>query len=170
MQNHSANQNQTLKEKNRQADMEKQMRTGGNSCPPPRLLASTGYLNPIKKVPNHKKRFVKNPLFPPLFGQNKSLKLSPNNVVINTHLLGLCLKEKGMWEEARQAFERALQVEGISRENQLAVKCELGVVLKKQGKTEEAFKIVREISASDQRFRNTNDKEVKLEKKRATKK
>jgi tetratricopeptide (TPR) repeat protein len=86
------------------------------------------------------------------------------------HLLGLCLKEKGMWEEARQAFERALQVEGISRENQLAVKCELGVVLKKQGKTEEAFKIVREISASDQRFRNTNDKEVKLEKEKATKK
>jgi hypothetical protein len=38
MQNHSANQNQTLKEKNRQADMEKQMRTGGNSCPPPVCL------------------------------------------------------------------------------------------------------------------------------------
>jgi hypothetical protein len=63
--------------------MKKHMRTGRNSCPLP-PLSPTGYLNPIKKAPNNKKRFVKNPLFSPVFGQNKSLKLSQNNLVSNT--------------------------------------------------------------------------------------
>jgi hypothetical protein len=63
--------------------MKKQMRRGRNSSPPP-ALSSTGYFNPIRKAPNRKKRFVKNPFCSPLFGQNKSLKLSQNNLVINT--------------------------------------------------------------------------------------
>jgi tetratricopeptide (TPR) repeat protein len=82
------------------------------------------------------------------------------------HHLGLCFMEKGMWEEARQSFERALQVEGISRENQLAVKCELGVILKEQGKTAEALEILRKISGGDQKFQNTKVNEgYKLRKK-----
>jgi len=46
-------------------------------------LSSTGYCNPIKNHSNRKKRFVKNPLSAAAFGQNKTLKLSQNNVVIN---------------------------------------------------------------------------------------
>jgi hypothetical protein len=63
--------------------MKIQMRTGRNSFPS-RPLSSTCYFNPIKKAPNRKKRFVKNPLFPHAFGQNKTLKPSQNNLVINT--------------------------------------------------------------------------------------
>jgi hypothetical protein len=63
--------------------MKKQMRRGRNSLPPP-ALSSAGYFNPIKKAPNCKKHFVKNPLLPSVFGQNKILRLSQNNLVINT--------------------------------------------------------------------------------------
>jgi tetratricopeptide (TPR) repeat protein len=86
------------------------------------------------------------------------------------HLLGLCFKEKGVWEEARRAFETALQVEGVSRDDQLAVKCELGVILKEQGKTEEALEILRKIAAGDQRFQNTKVNKGKKPRKKSTKK
>jgi tetratricopeptide (TPR) repeat protein len=81
------------------------------------------------------------------------------------HLLGLCFREKGMWEEARRAFERALQVDGVSSGNQLAVKCELGLILKEQGKTEEALELLWEISGSDQKVQDTKDKSNSRKKK-----
>jgi hypothetical protein len=46
-------------------------------------VLSTGYFNPIKNPPNRKKRFVKKPLSAATFGQNKTLELCQNNVVIN---------------------------------------------------------------------------------------
>jgi len=58
-------------------------------------------------------------------------------------LLGLCFKEKTMWAEARQAFEKALKVGGISQGDTLAVKCELGLIFKEQGKMEEALELFR---------------------------
>lgn len=64
--------------------------------------------------------------------------------------LGLCFKEKNMWEEARQAFEKALKVDGISQGKILAVKYELGFILKEQGKKEEALELLRKISVVDQ--------------------
>jgi hypothetical protein len=66
----------------------------GRAKGPPGPL-SPGYFNPIKNTPNRKNRFVKTPLFPSPFGQNKTSKLSQNNVVINstmTALIGLALK------------------------------------------------------------------------------
>ena len=59
-----------------------------------------------------------------------------------------------MWTEASQAFEKALQVGGISQGDMLAVKCELGLIFKEQGKTEEALKLFREKSTAEQRFRS----------------
>ena len=53
----------------------------------PGPLSSTGYFNPIKNPSNRKKRFVKNPHLPSIFGQNKNLKLCQNNVVINTWMI-----------------------------------------------------------------------------------
>ncbi len=64
------------------------------------------------------------------------------------YLLGLCFKEKDMWEEALQAFEKALRVEGISQGNILAVRYEMGLIFKEQGKTEEALELLRKILAS----------------------
>lgn len=57
--------------------------------------------------------------------------------------LGLCFKEKTMWAEAIQAFEKALKVGGISQGDTLAVKCELGLIFKEQGKTEKALDLFR---------------------------
>jgi tetratricopeptide (TPR) repeat protein len=64
------------------------------------------------------------------------------------YLLGLCFKEKAMWEEALQAFEKALTVNGISQGNILAVRYEMGFIFKKQGKTEEALELLRKILGS----------------------
>ncbi len=64
------------------------------------------------------------------------------------YLLGLCFKEKDMWEEALQAFEKALHVDGISQGNILAVRYEMGLIFKKQGRTEEALELLRKILAS----------------------
>ncbi len=64
------------------------------------------------------------------------------------YLLGLCFKEKVMWEEALQAFKKALNVDGISQGNILAVRYEMGLIFKEQGKTEEAFELLRKILGS----------------------
>ena len=74
-------------------------------------------------------------------------------------MLAFCFREKGMLEEARETLQRALRVPGISQEKRLNVKYELGLLYKAQGKTEEAFKILREISEVDQSFRDT-EKEI----------
>ena len=71
--------------------MEKQIRTG-RAVLLPGPLSFTGYFNPIKNPSNQKKRFVKNPLFPSAFGQNKTLKLRQNKVVINIY------SPTGKWE------------------------------------------------------------------------
>jgi tetratricopeptide (TPR) repeat protein len=75
----------------------------------------------------------------------------------SARLLGLCFKEKTMWAEASQAFEKALEEDGISQGDTLAVKCELGLIFKEQGKTEEALELFRNNPAVDQRFRNEKD-------------
>ena len=83
---------QTRKEKDLQAHIEKLTRTGRPFLPLGPLsstrgrVLSTGYFNPIKNHSNRKKRFVKNPRFALVFGQNKTLKICQNNVVINTTL------------------------------------------------------------------------------------
>jgi tetratricopeptide (TPR) repeat protein len=84
------------------------------------------------------------------------------NPFLAANLLGLCHKEKGQWEEAAQAFQKALKMEGNPREKLLEVKYELGLVYKEQGKNEEALKLLKEISAVDQKFRDTKDEISRL--------
>ncbi len=79
----------------------------------------------------------------------------------SARLLGLCFKEKTMWAEASQAFQEALKVGGISQGDTLAMKCELGLILKEQGKTEEALELFRETSAVEQTFRNATAGDMK---------
>jgi len=67
--------------------------------------------------------------------------------------LGLCYKEKGKWEEAREAFEKALRIKGIPQEKSLEVKFEIGLICKEQGKIAEAMDLLREISSENQGFR-----------------
>ena len=81
------------------------------------------------------------------------------------YLLGLCFKEKVMWEEALQAFEKALSVDGISQGNILAVRYEMGFIFKEQGKTEEALELLRKISAVDRGSRNARNEVNKFPKK-----
>ncbi len=69
------------------------------------------------------------------------------------NMLGLCYKGKGMWEDARQAFEKALKVKGIPPERTLEVKYEMGLIFKEEGKIEEALDLLRQISNENQGFR-----------------
>jgi len=73
------------------------------------------------------------------------------------NMLGLCYKEKGQWDEAARAFEKAMRMGGVPKEKVLEVKYELGMVYKRQGRTEEALGLLREISAGDKRYRIAND-------------
>jgi len=68
------------------------------------------------------------------------------------NMLGLCYKGKGMWEDALQAFEKALKVKGVPQERILEVKYEMGLIFKEEGKIEEALE-VRQISNENQGFR-----------------
>jgi len=74
-------------------------------------------------------------------------------------MLAFCFREKGMLDESQETLQRALKIQGVSQEKRLNVKYELGLLYKAQGKTEEAFKILREISEVDQGFRDT-EKEI----------
>jgi tetratricopeptide (TPR) repeat protein len=73
------------------------------------------------------------------------------------NMLGLCYKEKGRWDEAAHAFQKAMRMGGVPREKILEVKYELGMVYKKQGRTEEALELLREISAGDKKYRIAKD-------------
>jgi tetratricopeptide (TPR) repeat protein len=77
------------------------------------------------------------------------------------NMLGLCYKETEQWDEAIQSFQKALRMEGIPREKILEVKYELGLILKQQGKKEEALRLLREISTVDTKFREAK-KEIAL--------
>jgi len=77
------------------------------------------------------------------------------------NMLGLCYKEKEQWDEAVQSFQKALRMQGIPREKILQVKYELGLILKQQGKKEEALRLLREISTVDTKFREAK-KEIAL--------
>lgn len=81
------------------------------------------------------------------------------------YLMGLCFKEKVMWEEALQAFEKALSVDGISQKNILTVRYEMALIFQKQGKTEEALELLRKISAGEQGFQNAREEVYKFTKK-----
>jgi pentatricopeptide repeat protein len=71
----------------------------------------------------------------------------------SANMLGLCYKERGKWEEAREAFERALKIKGILQEKSLEVKFEIALICKEQGKIAEAMDVLREIANENQGFR-----------------
>jgi tetratricopeptide (TPR) repeat protein len=78
------------------------------------------------------------------------------------YMLGLCYKDMGRWDEARQAFEKTLEMEGIPQDKKLNARYELGLLHKEQGRTEEALELLRQISTVNQDFRDTKDEIVKL--------
>ena len=80
------------------------------------------------------------------------------------NMLGLCYKEKGHWNEAAQAFEKAMRMGGTPKEKALEVKYELGLVYKEQGRTEEALGLLREISEGDKKYRSAKDEIARLSK------
>lgn len=82
----------------------------------------------------------------------------------SANMLGLCYKEKGQWNEAGQAFRRAMQTTGVSKEKILEVKYELGLIYKEQGKKEEALSLLREISAGDKKYRDAKDEIARITK------
>ena len=80
----------------------------------------------------------------------------------SSSMLGSCYKKKGMLEESRQSFEKALQVEGVPREKTMNVKYELGLLYKELGRKEEGLKLLREVATVDHEVRYSKDEAVKL--------
>jgi hypothetical protein len=72
--------------------MKKQIQTG--EPPSPRSVFFSWLLQPDQKPSNRKNRFVENPLSAPAFGQNKTLTLCQNNVVINRELQEIAPEKK----------------------------------------------------------------------------
>lgn len=69
------------------------------------------------------------------------------------HLLGLCYKSKGVWEEALGFFEKAEKAKGIPPEKSLEAKYEKGLVFKELGKIDEAMAVMKEIYRENPGFR-----------------
>ena len=66
------------------------------------------------------------------------------NVFEPPHSLGLRFKKKSRREGAHPVLTKASRVDGISREKILAAKFEMGLILKEQGKMEEALDLLKE--------------------------
>jgi tetratricopeptide (TPR) repeat protein len=68
-------------------------------------------------------------------------------------LMGYCFRDKGWWHEARQSFERALKIEGISDEKIVEVKNELNLACRGQKKEEETLGFTNSASVEDEELR-----------------
>jgi len=67
------------------------------------------------------------------------------NAFGSSHSLGLNVKKKILWEEAHPALATTSQADGTSRDIILAAKYELALILKEQGKAEEALDLMGEV-------------------------
>jgi len=67
------------------------------------------------------------------------------NAFGSPHSLGLCFEKKSLWEEAHPAVAKASRADGISQDIILAAKYELALILKEQGKAEEALDLMGEV-------------------------
>ena len=88
------------------------------------------------------------------------------NAFGSSHSLGLCFKKKSQWEEAHPAFAKASRADGISRDIILAAKFELALILKEQGKVEEALDLLEEVfigrSGISQYQRSNRQADIKI--------
>jgi tetratricopeptide (TPR) repeat protein len=69
-------------------------------------------------------------------------------------LLGMCFRDKGMYEEAIAWFERALETVGRQKEEYLAIKYELVQTLKAKEDYERALTYIKEIRGEDRDYRD----------------
>jgi tetratricopeptide (TPR) repeat protein len=87
------------------------------------------------------------------------------NVFGSSHL-GLCFKKKSPWEEAHPADAKASRADGISQDIIVAAKFELALILKEQGKVEEALDLFGEVftgrSGISQYQRSNRQADIKI--------
>jgi tetratricopeptide (TPR) repeat protein len=67
-------------------------------------------------------------------------------------MLGFGHWEKGMWDDARQSFEKALGAEKIPQEKVLSVKYILSLLYQESGQIENALRLLHEIATMDKGF------------------
>jgi len=77
-------------------------------------------------------------------------------------MLGFCYWENGMGDEAQQAFEKALGLEGITRERLLSGKYILSLLHQERGETGSALRLLQEIATMDKGFMNAPDEILDL--------
>ena len=75
-------------------------------------------------------------------------------------MLGFCYWEKGVLDDARQSFERALGMERIPQEKRLSAKYILCLLYQELGRKEMALSLLQEIATTDKAFLSTQDEPI----------
>jgi tetratricopeptide (TPR) repeat protein len=77
-------------------------------------------------------------------------------------MLGFCHWERGMGDEARHFFEKALRIENISQERILSAKYILSLLCQERGQIDDALRLLHEIATMDKGFLKAPDEIVEL--------
>jgi len=87
----------------------------------------------------------------------KTMK-NPARFVDGITAKGICLAEKGSFENAEHTFKAGLANDGLDSEERISIYYELGLLYEVWGKPREAFECFKRVAAADSFFRNVSEK------------
>ncbi|MDW7643538.1 MAG: hypothetical protein SCI25_00695 [Desulfuromonadales bacterium] len=87
----------------------------------------------------------------------KTMK-NPARFVDGITAKGICLAEKGSFENAEHTFKTGLANDGLDSEERISIYYELGLLYEVWGKPREAFECFKRVAAADSFFRNVSEK------------
>ena len=87
----------------------------------------------------------------------KTMK-NPARYVDGLTAKGICLAEKGSFENAEHTFKTGLAKDGLDSEERISIYYELGLLYEVWGKPGEAFECFKRVAAADSFFRNVAEK------------
>ncbi|BCA80050.1 hypothetical protein [Desulfuromonas sp. AOP6] len=87
----------------------------------------------------------------------KTMK-NPARFVDGITAKGICLAEKGSFENAEHTFKTGLANDGLDNEERISIYYELGLLYEVWGKPREAFECFKRVASADSFFRNVSEK------------
>jgi tetratricopeptide (TPR) repeat protein len=83
---------------------------------------------------------------------------NPSRVIDCLTLKGICLAEKGSFEQAEQAFRAGLAHPGVSSDERLSLNYEMGLLFEAWSRPRQALECFQQVADADLFFRNVGDK------------